>query len=81
MNKTISIRLTEERADLLSRAKRYFKVKKDTDVIDLALKTSLKAEFDYDSKLKSVLGCIKLTGNESATRTIRALRDGNDYNG
>jgi len=80
MNKTISIRLTEERADLLNRAKKHHRVKKDIDVIDLALRESLKTETDYDSKLKSVSGCIKLTRNDSATHTIRALRDGNDYN-
>ena len=74
MNKTISIRLTEERADLLNRAKKYHRVKKDIDVIDLALRESLKTETDYDSKLKSVSGCIKLTGNEVPRGKSRGIK-------
>ena len=74
MSETISIRLTPERKNLLEEAKRHFKVKKNSDVIDLALKISLRSRSDYESRLKAVVGCIKLAGKKDAVERIRALR-------
>ena len=74
MSETISIRLTPERKTLLEEAKRHFKIDKNSEVIDLALKFSLRNRSDYDSRLKAVSGCIELPGKETSIERIRELR-------
>lgn len=74
MTETISIRLTPERKNLLEQAKRHFKVDKNSAVIDLALKISLRNRADYDSRLKAVAGCIELPGKKTSIERIRELR-------
>lgn len=74
MTRTISIRLTPEREYLLIQAKKRFKAKKYSDVIDLALKTSVKDISDYGLRLKNAIGCIKFQGDENAIDLIRNLR-------
>ena len=74
MSETISVRLTPEREKLLKTAKRYYKVKNNSEVIDLALKEALKDRADYESRLKSVVGCVKLKGKENSIERIRKLR-------
>ncbi len=76
MNKTISLRLTSERGNLLKQAKQFFKVRKNSDAIDLALKMSLRERPDYDERLKAVTGCIQLNGGKTAVDAVRNLRGG-----
>lgn len=74
MNRTISLRLTSERENLLRQVKKFFNVRKNSDAIDMALKMSLKDRPDYGERLKAVTGCIKLAGEESAVAAVRNLR-------
>ena len=74
MSGTISVRLTPEREKLLMKAKRYYKVKNNSEVIDLALKEALRGRADYESRLKTVIGCVKLKGKENSIERIRKLR-------
>lgn len=76
MNRTISLRLTSERGNLLKQAKQFFKVRKNSDAIDLALKMSLRERPGYDERLKAVTGCIQLNGEETAVAAVRNLRGG-----
>ena len=75
MGQTISIRLTPERGKLLAGLKKRFKVKKNSQAIDLALKMSMQNDTDYKSKIERVSGCIIVKGKESAVKRIRSLRD------
>ncbi len=74
MNRTISLRLTSERENLLKQVKKFFKVRKNSDAIDLALKMSLRERHDYDERLKAVTGFIQLNGDETAVTAVRSLR-------
>lgn len=74
MNRTISLRLTSERENLLKQVKKFFNVRKNSDAIDLALKMSLRERPDYDERLKAVTGCIQLNGDETAVTAVRSLR-------
>lgn len=74
MNRTISLRITSEREYLLKQAKQRFKVKKNSDAIDMALKMSLKERPDYDERLRAVAGCIQLNDGETAIAAVRNLR-------
>lgn len=74
MNRTISLRITSEREYLLKQAKQFFKVKKNSDAIDMALKMSLKNRSDYEERLRSVTGCIQLSDGETAVAAVRRLR-------
>ncbi len=74
MNRTISLRITSEREYLLKQAKQFFKVKKNSDAIDMALKMSLKNRSDYEERLRSVTGCIQLNDGETAITAVRNLR-------
>jgi len=75
MNRTISIRITPERDDLLRRAKVIFNVEKNSDAIDLALKISVKDLPDFDKRLKDATGCIKPFAEESAVAAVRRIRE------
>ena len=74
MNRTISLRLTSERENLLKQVKKFFNVSKNSDAIDLALKMSLRDRPDYDERLNAVSGCIQLNGEETAVTAVRSLR-------
>lgn len=74
MNRTISLRLTTERENLLKQVKKLFNIKKNSDAIDLALKMSLRDQPDYGERLNAVTGCIKLNGEKTAVTAVRNLR-------
>jgi len=74
MNRTISLRLTSERENLLRQVKKFFNVRKNSDAIDLALRMSLRDRADYDERLNAVTGCIQLNGEETAVEAVRNLR-------
>lgn len=76
MDQTITIRLTQKREKLLNKIKRQFKVKKNSEAIDLALKLSVKEDIDYKDRIRKVTGCISLKGRETSVKRIRNLRDG-----
>ncbi len=76
MGETITIRLTPSRKRLLKLLKKRFNLKKNSEVIDLALNMSFKDEIDYRSKLEKVAGCISLEGSEDSVKRVRSLRDG-----
>ncbi len=76
MNQTITIRLTQKREKMLNKIKKLFKVKKNSEAIDLALKLSFKEDIDYKDRIKKVAGCINLKGREASVKRIRNLRDG-----
>ena len=75
MGQTITIRLTPQREKLLTGLKKRFKVKKNSQAIDLALKMSITDDIDYRSRIEQVSGCISLKGKGSAVKRIRSLRD------
>ncbi|MCX5886543.1 MAG: hypothetical protein NT096_11655 [Proteobacteria bacterium] len=75
MGQTITIRLTPKREKLLTGLKKRFKVKKNSQAIDLALKMSITDDIDYRSRIEQVSGCISLKGKGSAVKRIRSLRD------
>jgi hypothetical protein len=75
MGQTITIRLTPKREKLLTCLKKRFKVKKNSQAIDLALKMSITDDIDYRSRIEQVSGCISLKGKGSAVKRIRSLRD------
>jgi len=74
MNRTISLRLTSERENLLKQVKKFFNVSKNSDAIDLALKMSLRDRPDYAERLNAVTGCIKLKKGKTAVAAVRKLR-------
>lgn len=76
MSQSITIRLTPARERLLNLVKRRFKVKKNSEAIDIALKMSFDENIDYRTRLQKVTGCINLKGKENAIERIRSLRDG-----
>jgi len=75
MGQTITIRLTPKREKLLTGLKKRFKVKKNSQAIDLALKMSITDDIDYRSRIEQVSSCISLKGKGSAVKRIRSLRD------
>lgn len=75
MGQTITIRLTPKREKLLTGLKKRFKVKKNSQAIDLALKMSITDDIDYRSRIEQVSGCISLKGKGSAVKRIRSLRN------
>ncbi len=76
MNRTITIRLTPKREKMLSKIKRRFKVRKNSEAIDLALRLSYGEDIDYKDRIEKVTGCISLKGQDASVRKIRSLRDG-----
>lgn len=76
MNRTITIRLTPKREKMLSKIKRRFKVRKNSEAIDLALRLSYGEDIDYKDRIEKVTGCINLKGQDASVRKIRSLRDG-----
>ncbi len=76
MNQTITIRLTPKREKMLNKIKRRFKVRKNSEAIDLALRLSYGEEIDYKERIKKVTGCINLKGQDTSVKKIRSLRDG-----
>ncbi|GAX61149.1 transposase [Candidatus Scalindua japonica] len=76
MNRTITIRLTPKREEMLSKAKRRFKVRKNSEAIDLALRLSYGEEIEYKDRIEKVSGCIRLKGEDTSVKKIRSLRDG-----
>lgn len=76
MSQTITIRLTSKRERLLKLLKKRFNLKRNSEVIDLALSMSFNDDIDYKSKLEKVSGCIRLKGKENSIKRIRSLRDG-----
>lgn len=76
MNRTITIRLTPEREEMLSKIKRRFKVRKNSEAIDLALRLSYEEDVEYKERIKKVAGCISLKGQDTSVKKIRSLRDG-----
>lgn len=76
MGQTITIRLTPKREKLLTGLKKRFKVKKNSEAIDLALKMSRTPDdIDYGTRIEQVSGCISLKGKTNAVKRIRSLRD------
>jgi hypothetical protein len=75
MSQSITIRLTPERARLLNRLKRRFKVKKHSEAIDLVLRMNTAGEDGYRARVEKVSGCISATGKKNAVQRIRSLRD------
>ena len=76
MGQSITIRLTPTRERLLKLLKKRFKLEKNSEAIDLALRMSFKDEIDYKSRIEKVAGCISLKGNKNSVKIIRSLRDG-----
>ena len=76
MSQSITIRLTPARERLLKLVKKRFKVKKNSEAIDIALKMSFDENIDYSTRLQKVTGCISLKGKGNAIERIRSLRDG-----
>ena len=76
MSQTITIRLTPKREKLILGLKKRFKLKNNSDAIDVALKMSTTDDVDYRSKIARVSGCISLKGKTNAVKRIRSLRDG-----
>ena len=76
MSQTITIRLTPKREKLILGLKKRFKLKNNSDAIDVALKMSTTDDVDYRSKIAQVSGCISLKGKTNAVKQIRSLRDG-----
>ncbi len=74
MGQTITIRLTPKREKLLTGLKKLFKLNKNSEAIDLALKMSLTESIDYRARIEQVSGCVSLKGN--AVKRIRSMRDG-----
>ncbi len=72
MNKIVAFRLTEKRENMLKAVRRKFKTKTLTETIDIALKQSLQDREDYQSRLKSVRGSLKL--RKESVELIRELR-------
>jgi hypothetical protein len=75
MSQSITIRLTPKRERLLKLLKKRYKIKKNSDAIELALNMALKDEIDYKAKIEKVTGCIGLTGAPNSVKKIRSLRD------
>ena len=76
MNQTITIRLTPKREKMLSKIKRRFKVRKNSEAIDLALRLSYGEDIDYKDRIKKVTGCVSLKRQDTSVKKIRSLRDG-----
>ena len=76
MNHSITFRLTPARERLLKLVKKRYKVKKNSEAIDIALKISYDGNSNYSDKIKKVKGCIKLNGEKNAIKKIRSLRNG-----
>lgn len=72
MNKIVAFRLTEKRENMLKAVRRKFKTKTLTETIDIALKQSLQDREDYQSRLESVRGSLKL--RKESVELIRELR-------
>ncbi len=76
MSRTITIRLTPKREEMLGKIKKQFKVRKNSEAIDLALRLSYDGDMDYKDRIEKVTGCISLKGQDASVRKIRSLRDG-----
>ncbi len=76
MNQTITIRLTPKREKMLSKIKRRFKVRKNSEAIDLALRLSYGEDIDYKDRIKKVAGCVSLKRQDTSVNKIRSLRNG-----
>ncbi len=76
MSRTITIRLTPKREEMLGKIKKQFKVRKNSEAIDLALRLSYDGDMDYKDRIEKVTGCISLKGQDASVRKIRYLRDG-----
>lgn len=76
MSQSITIRLTPTRERLLKVLKKRHNLKKNSEVIDLALRMSFKEDTDYRAKIEKVAGCISLVGRKNSVKMIRSLRDG-----
>ncbi|MCX5894441.1 MAG: hypothetical protein NTZ51_01215 [Proteobacteria bacterium] len=75
MGQTITIRLTPKREKLLTGLKKRFKVNKNSEAIDLALKMGSTDGIDYRTRIEQVSGCISLKGKRNAVKRIRSMRD------
>lgn len=75
MSQTLTFRLTPEREKMLNKIKRRFKVKKNSEAIDLLLKMNFEKEPSYRNRIEKVSGCLALKGKEDAEKRIRRLRD------
>ena len=75
MSQSITIRLTPKRERLLKLLKKRYKIKKNSEAIELALNMTFKDEIDYKAKIAEVTGCIRLTGAPNSVKKIRSLRD------
>lgn len=76
MSQSITIRLTPTRERLLKVLKKRHNLKKNSEVIDLALRMSFKEDTDYRAKIEKVAGCISLVGRKNSVKMMRSLRDG-----
>ena len=80
MSQSITVRLTPTRARLLKMLKRRFNLKTNSEVIDLALRTSVQKEIedeeiDYRARIEKVAGCLRKRSGKDAMKRIRELRD------
>ncbi len=76
MTETLTIRLTARRAELLNRLKKRLRVKKNIDVIDIALQMGCRDEVDYISRIEKAAGCLCADTGTGAVARIRSLREG-----
>ncbi|MEE8190160.1 MAG: hypothetical protein V3T79_01030 [Candidatus Scalindua sediminis] len=76
MNQTITIRLTPKREKMLKKIKRRFRVRKNSEAIDIALRLSYGEDIDYKDRIKKVTGCISLKEKDTSVKRVRCLRDG-----
>ena len=74
MSQTITIRLTPKREEMLNKIKRRFKVRKNSEAIDLALRLSYGEDIEYKDRIEKVAGCISLKGQGPSVKKIRSLR-------
>ncbi len=75
MSQMLSFRLTPEREKMLNKIKKRYKVKKNSEVIDLLLKMNTEKEPQYKQRIEQVAGCIRLEGTGDALTRIRQLRE------
>mgnify|MGYP000096069374 CR=1 FL=1 len=75
MSQMLSFRLTPEREKMLNKVKKRYKVKKNSEAIDLLLKMSTEKEPKYKQRVEQVAGCISLENRQDAVTRIRKLRE------
>ncbi len=75
MGQILSFRLTPEREKMLNKIKKRYKVKKNSEAIDLLLRMNTEKELKYKQRIEQVAGCISFKGRQDAVTRIRKLRE------